>query len=314
MTKPTPMETQPSTMADRLLQAFELFNARAAQLKATYRRLSQRLHRLDRQLVSENRRLTEAWRRQVQAQRAHRIDAMGELAVRMAQDLRNPLGSLELFASLLQQEVDQDAETAAFVAHILSGVKNLNHIIANMLLFTKRPTPRLALLEPQPLLDASLVFAGHLVRHQHLRIQRDFGADGATIAADAELVKQVFLNLVLNAIQAMPAGGVLTLTTRRQGGTLEVQVSDTGMGIAPEIVEHVFDPFFTTKERAMGLGLTLVHNIVEAHHGTIQIDSTPGRGTAVILSFPLASALAEPLQGTPPASNQENNPMESLAK
>jgi signal transduction histidine kinase len=314
------MDNQPSTTADKLLQAFQLFDARTAQLQRTYRRLSQRLYRLNRRLVSENRRLTEEWQRQVQVQRTQRIGAMGELVVKMAQDLRNTLGGMELFASLLQQDLNQDSEMVALVAHILSGVRSLNHIISNMLLFTKRPTPRLGLVDPHPLLEASLVFAEHLVRYQHLHIQKDFGAEGATLEADAELGKQVFLNLILNAIQAMPDGGTLSLTTRCHSGTLEVQVSDTGTGIAPEIIEHIFDPFFTTKEAAVGLGLTLVHNIVEAHRGAIQVNSVPGRGTTMILSFPLASATAEQLWGNSPASGQEqdlpdaNSDRDSLAK
>jgi signal transduction histidine kinase len=313
-TKPTPMENQPSTTADKLLQAFQLFNTRAAQLQQTYRRLSKRLYRLNRCLVSENRRLTEERHQQVQVQRTRRIDALGDLAVKMAQELRNPLGSMELFASLLQQDLDQDAETAALVAHLLSGVRTLNHIISNTLLFTIRPTPRLAVVDPHPVLAASLVFAEHLVRHQHLRLLKDFSAEGATINADAELVKQVFLNLILNAIQAMPEGGTLMLMTRCQACTFEVQISDTGTGIAPEILEHIFNPFFTTKEQAVGLGLTLVHNIVEAHGGTLQVDSTLGRGTTMTLSFPLASATAERPQENSPASEQENSRTDLLTK
>jgi signal transduction histidine kinase len=233
------------------------------------------------------------------------------MAIKIAQELRNPLGSMELFASLLEQDLDQDAETVPLAVHILSGIKSLNHIISNMLLFTKRPMPRLAPIDPHSLLEASLVFADHLVRHQHLRIQKEFGAAGATIEADAELVKQVFLNLILNAIQAMPHGGTLRLTTSCQDGTLEVQVSDTGMGIAPEIIEHIFNPFFTTKERAVGLGLTLVHNIVEAHCGAMQVHSPPGRGTTVQLSFPLASATAEPWRESSPVSDHTQKPQDT---
>jgi len=290
------MTNQPSIVADKLRQAFQLFNERMAQFKQVYRRFSKRLYQFNRRLVSENRHLQEALQRQVQHQRAQRIDAMGEMAVKIAQELRNPLGSMELFASLLQQELDQDAEAAALVAHILSGVKNLDHVISNLLLFTKPPTPRLASVDPHLLLEASLVFVEHLVRHQHLRIQEDFGAVGLGIEAAAEWVKQVFLNLILNAIQAMPEGGTLALTTRSQSGMLDVQVSDTGTGIVPAIIEHIFKPFFTTKERAMGLGLTLVHNIVAAHRGAIQVHRAPERATAVILSFPLASVATERLR------------------
>jgi signal transduction histidine kinase len=136
------------------------------------------------------------------------------------------------------------------------------------------------------------VFANHLVRHHHLRLHKHFAATGVTIHADVELLKQVFLHLILNAIQAMPNGGALTLATRSYGNAFELQISDTGVGMSSQVIEKIFYPFFTTKERGTGLGLTMVHNAVQAHRGTIHLASTEGKGTTFILALPLGSTTA----------------------
>jgi PAS domain S-box-containing protein len=224
---------------------------------------------------------------QDQAQRTSRLDAMEEMATSISQQVRNTLGSMELFASLLKQEVSQDGEQERLVDHLLTGIKSLNQTIANLLLFTKCPKPRLAPVDPHQLLEDSLTFASHLVRHQHLRVQRHFEAQGVMIEVDAALLKQVLLNIALNAIQAMPEGGVLTLGTQLDQRSFQLQIRDTGIGIASAVIEKIFNPFFSTKEGATGLGLTLVHNIVKAHGGTMHVDSIQGQGTTVRIVLPL---------------------------
>jgi signal transduction histidine kinase len=231
--------------------------------------------------------VTEEKHRADQTQRTNRLDAMAEMATNISQQVRNTLGSMELFASLLKQEVAQHDEPERLVEHLLSGIKNLNQTVSNLLLFTKHPRLRLAPADPHQLLEDSLTFASQLVRHQHLRVEKYFEAQGIMLQADAALLKQVFLNLTLNAIQAMPEGGTLTLGTRLEQGSLQLHIHDTGTGIAPEVTEKIFNPFFSTKAGATGLGLTMVHNIVKAHSGTIHVHSTQGQGTTFILGLPL---------------------------
>jgi len=120
-----------------------------------------------------------------QVHRTNRLAAMGEMAASIAHEVRNPLGGIELFASQLKQELAREPAKQTLVEHILSGVKNLNRTISNMLLFTKSPAPRFEPVDPHQLLEASLVFASHLVRYQHLRLQKNFGAAGVTVYADA---------------------------------------------------------------------------------------------------------------------------------
>jgi signal transduction histidine kinase len=224
-----------------------------------------------------------------QTQLAKWLSAMGEMVDSIVQAVRNPLGIMELFASLLKPELAGDAERVVMAEHILSGMKSLNQNISNLLLYTKCPIPRLVTVDPHQLLKDSLVFANHLVRHHHLSLYKHFVAKGMIIHADAELLKQVFLNLILNAIQAMPNGGALTLATRSYGNVFELQISETGVGMSPQVIENIFNPFFTTKERSTGLGLTMGHNAVQAHKGTIHMVSTEGKGSTFILALPLGS-------------------------
>ncbi|MBI3328085.1 MAG: hypothetical protein HYZ81_15460 [Nitrospinae bacterium] len=278
-------------VADMLIQAFQHFNERTAQLKQSYRRLEQRIRELKRELEWKNHQLAEHLREkealEEQVQRTNRLAAMGEMAASIAHEVRNPLGSIELFAALLKQELEQDGGKRTLVEHILSGVKSLNRTISNMLLFTKSLAARFEPVDPHQVLEASLVFASHVLRHHRLRLQKSFGADGVTVCADPELLKQVFLNLILNAIQAMPEGGTLTLATRLDQHVLEVKVGDTGVGMSAEVTEKIFNPFFSTKDGGTGLGLTIVHNIVEAHNGVIHVVSTRGKGTTFTILLPL---------------------------
>jgi signal transduction histidine kinase len=125
--------------------------------------------------------------------------------------------------------------------------------------------------------------AGHEVH-----IQTAFDTELDAVAGDEGQLAQVVLNLVINALQAMPGGGSLTLTTRRENGWAELMVTDTGEGIPQELVPQIFDPYFTTRQTGSGLGLAIAHRIVEGNHGTIDVESKAGEGTTMIVRLPLA--------------------------
>lgn len=211
-----------------------------------------------------------------QTQRAVWMSAMGERAAGIAQEVSNALGSMELSASLLKHELAGDAERSIMAEHILSGVKSLNQSISNMLLFTKCPIPRFAAVDLHQLLEDPLVFPNHPVRHHHLRWHKRFEVKRVTIHADAALLKQVFPNLILDALQAMPEGGDLTLATRAHSNACKGRIGETGAGMPPHVIENIFNPFAMTKERGTRLGLTIIHSIVEAPQGTIHVVSTEG--------------------------------------
>ncbi len=237
-----------------------------------------------------------------QAQRTGRLSAMGEMAARVAHEIRNPLGSIELFASLLRRELDGDRRRLA--EHLIDGVKTLNTILTNLLYFFRGPLEAVRIeMDLHRFLSDFLAEMTHVIEKKRVIIRKDFSREAFTLQGDPELLKQLFLNLLLNAIQAMPDGGEIRISTRLireqvdilrpkftdspPAGFLEVRVSDLGSGIPKKIQSRIFDPFFTTRDRGAGLGLAAAQNIMEAHGGMITVASGKQQGATFLLTFPL---------------------------
>lgn len=229
--------------------------------------------------------------------KSDRLTAMGQMAAQIAHEIRNPLGSIELFASVLERDLEDFAELREIAGHISSGVNSINTIISNLLLFIKpNQKPRMQALDVHEPLKDSLFFADRIFEaNDGIAVHTHFHPDSLVINGDSELIKQITLNLILNAIQAMPDGGDLKISTRkikRNGaGFAEIQFADTGCGISETDQNKIFDPFFTTKTRGTGLGLTIVENITRIHGGEIDIQSTEAKGTECIIILPLETHL-----------------------
>ncbi|MBI3814703.1 MAG: hypothetical protein HY279_09625 [Nitrospinae bacterium] len=245
-------------------------------------------------------------RQKEQAERNSRLTAMGEMAARIAHEIRNPLGSIELFASILQREI-ADENQKRLVNHISSGVKNLNHVISNLLTFTRQPKPVFKEIDLHKFLDNLLQFGEFLMDKNNIRLEREYYPSLLSAPGDEELLKQVFLNIIRNAVQAMHEGGVLKVKTgvgekgrndkpphldrrafptRCGGKYIEIKVSDTGAGIAKDNLDKIFNPFFTTRDKGTGLGLAIVHTIIESHNGIIEVESDVGKGTTFTILLP----------------------------
>ncbi|MBW2515586.1 MAG: PAS domain S-box protein [Deltaproteobacteria bacterium] len=232
---------------------------------------------------------------EMQAKRTGRLAAMGEMAARIAHEIRNPLGSIELFSTMLIDDLQEFEEQKTLAQHISAGVKSINNIVSNLLLFI-RPDQQLdeQVFDVHEALKDSLFFAGHLLDGQdEIDVQTRLTAETLFIKGDLELLKQVFLNLILNAIQAMAGGGQLHISSYKTGsnpdtGLAEVHLVDNGCGIARADMSRIFDPFYTTRKRGTGLGLTIVHNILKLHGGGIDITSS-AEGTKCIVTLPLWS-------------------------
>ena len=239
--------------------------------------------------------ITEIKRLEIQANRNNRLAAMGEMAAKMAHEIRNPLGSIELFVSVLKKGLDSDKEHRKIAEHISSGVRSINGIISNLLMFIRpHHKAHFKVFDIHEPLQDSLFFSSHLLENNEgIEVKTNCSVDPLMVEGDGELLKQVFLNLILNAIQAMSSCGRLDISTReikkKGSGTwyAEIRFADTGIGIPRDNMKSIFDPFFTTKKRGTGLGLSIVHNIVESHNGTIEIESKEGSGTACIITLPL---------------------------
>ncbi|MBN2319549.1 MAG: PAS domain-containing protein [Acidobacteria bacterium] len=233
--------------------------------------------------------ITEMKALQEQNKRVERLSAMGEMAVELAHEIRNPLGSVELFASLLEKEVSGDLKRWA--ENIRIGSRSLNNIVSNMLHFANPLSPAFAEVDIHRIIQDVLAFTHPIMNQRKVRILKQLKADQPVLCADSELIKQMMLNLIMNAMNAMPSEGSLLVQTKNikqehdSGRGLEVKIQDSGIGIPPENLNRIFDPFFTTNKKGTGLGLSVVHRIVEQHSGTIRVSSEINHGTTFIISF-----------------------------
>lgn len=239
--------------------------------------------------------ITELKRLEEEAERNDRLRAMGEMAAGIAHEIRNPLASIELFASVLKKDSRGDAEKQKLADHIINGVRNMDRTISSLLLFAKSPEPSRAQCDINTLLGGLLADPANLLVPDNVRVVCEFENGGMVANADEQLLRQVFLNFLRNAVQAMPDGGTLHLKTERRQAdpgdtchrhTIATTIADTGVGIATHDQKHIFNPFFSTKDKGTGLGLAIAHNIIKAHHGTIDVESRPGAGTTFTVTIP----------------------------
>jgi signal transduction histidine kinase len=236
--------------------------------------------------ISDVRRLEE------RVQRRDRLAAMGEMVGRIAHEIRNPLGSVELFASMLRKDLAHDPAKRQYAEHISVAVQAMDRLLANLLTYTKPDCSRADRHALRPLLEEVLMLAAHEISKRQIETQLDIEPNSSTVWCDAGQLKQALLNVCVNAAQAMQIGGVLTIRAGREAvsaddpSPLRIAVSDTGPGIDPAHVSRVFDPFFTTRDEGTGLGLAIVHAIVEAHQGRVEIESRLGHGSTVTIVLP----------------------------
>nr|CAJ31152.1 histidine protein kinase [uncultured sulfate-reducing bacterium] len=234
------------------------------------------------------------------SQLAHteKMAAVGTLAAGVAHEVRNPLAGV--LASLENMRANPDDREMAerYVDLIEDGLQRIEHTVRTLLDFSREQEISLEPTSINHSLRHVAELAAYKIRKAGVEVVFDLAEPGtAQVMADHFQMEQLFLNLVLNAVEAMPEGGVLTLRTRVKWGKVEVAVEDTGVGIAEDVRDRIFDPFFTTREvgAGTGLGLAVSHSIVGAHRGTIKVESTPGRGSVFHVSF---DAMARPTEET----------------
>ena len=221
-------------------------------------------------------------------------ERMEMLARGLAHELRNPLNAINAHLQLLQEDIsarmdeEKGREYLERVEKIKGEVQRLNRILNDFLRYTKLPKPELSLIDLRPVVEEVLDFIEPESKRMGIDLVRDL-SPVPKVTADPSQVKQALLNLILNAHEAMPEGGKLTVSLKPDGEFVRVEVTDSGMGMPEEILDKVFKPFFSTKKDGTGLGLTLVKRIMEEHDGKIEIDSRQGQGTTVSLLFPISA-------------------------
>lgn len=226
---------------------------------------------------------------QAEVVRHERLAALGELAAVMAHEVRNPLGVIFNSLTSLRKRTTSDSETALLLGIVGEEADRLNRIVGDLLDFARPYEAERAPIELEPII-ASAVEAASSATNAQVKVVTEFAQELPRFVVDGHLVRQAVVNLVVNAIQAMPKGGTVTVRVsaeKKNGSSLaRIEVADEGVGISPATEKHIFQPFFTTKATGTGLGLAVVKRIVDAHHGEISVRSGAGVGTTFTVTLP----------------------------
>jgi two-component system, NtrC family, sensor histidine kinase HydH len=223
--------------------------------------------------------------------RAERLYALGEMSAGLAHEIRNPLASIEGAVTVLQRDGSSEERRREFLDIIQKESRRLNRLLTDFLNFARPPEPDLKMVEIDDLWGSVINLARHADGAGGLEFRKDIQPGVSRVACDPDQMKQVLLNLIMNAVQAMPEGGTVVLAVRQDDAKINIDVEDQGTGIHEDDVERVFDPFFTTKETGTGLGLSVAHQIVSQHGGGLTILRNASRGVTVRISLPLRTSL-----------------------
>ncbi len=249
--------TQPGDIGE-IARLMRTFNQATENLARSYQRIGE----LQREVAEKDRQLS----------RKTRLEMLGRMAAGLAHEIRNPLGGIQLYAGMLRRDLAGDPDKVRTLDRILAAVSGLEKLVEDMLTYGRDLEPRRAPAPLSALVDEAVDLARGALEERALRVAR--ARDGASVEVDAEMIRRVFLNLILNAAQAMEPGGTLAIAASGRS----VSFSDTGAGISADLLDKLFTPFLTSKAKGTGLGLAIAQKIVEAHGGAIEARNNPDRG------------------------------------
>lgn len=287
-----------TTMTHRERELAAIINA--------YNEVTERLKESHEALRSEVARLSdEVARKNLELARRERLSALGEMAAGLAHEIRNPLGGIQMYVSLLARDLTQDQLTVA--EKISKGVRALDDLVGEVLVFAGDGEPQLSRVRLKEIVSQAMEFA-EVKRDAHdvqVAVARAV-ADVELLVDEGQLLRAV-LNLLMNAIEAAPEGGHVWIDceVESEEGMGLITVSDDGEGIEQDMLERVFNPFFTTKDQGTGLGLAIVHRIAEAHGGRVSAGPRKGGGATFTLTLPLYVESQSTEQSAPSYAMQE---------
>jgi signal transduction histidine kinase len=242
---------------------------------------------LEAKQVEEQRR-----RLQEQLRHADRLATIGQLAAGVTHEINEPLAGILGLAQLIANDPDLPEQAQRDNQRIIDSALYAREIVRKLMLFARQTPPSFTSIDVNEVVREGLFFLENRCAKEGIRLRRSLEESLPAVQGDPGQLTQALVNLVVNSIHATPQGGLIEVSTRRNDGQIVLAVSDTGSGMAEEILTQVFVPFFTTKDidKGTGLGLAVVSGIVEAHHGTIEVSSEVGRGTLFTIRLPPASA------------------------
>ena len=220
---------------------------------------------------------------------SERMASLGTMIASVSHEIKNPLGIIRSTSDLLEKKIRQYDPENQLASVIGEESVRLNRIVTEFLDFARPQVVQYQPVELEKLLEKNLQFLEPEIQNKGVTVTKSFSPSARPLSADPDLLYRAFLNIFLNALQAMPEGGTLSLAVRHHPQEVEVEISDTGSGLSPEALEKAFDPFFTTKEKGSGLGLAIVKNTIEAHQGRIRLENGAHGGVAVRIVLPRAT-------------------------
>lgn len=233
-----------------------------------------------------------------QMERADRLAAVGEMSTGIAHEIKNPLAGISGAISVLADDYEVNDPRREIVNKVLEQITRLDKTATDLLAFGKPGTPEFSYVDINELLRKTLFFVAQHPEARNVERTLELTRELPPVWVDIKQIQQVFFNIIINAIQAMPEGGLLTLTTdlvKHNGSDfVQVMISDTGKGIAPEVLEKIFIPFFTTKTQGTGLGLPICRQLIEHNHGSIDVESELDHGTTFSILLPAAALSGDP--------------------
>jgi two-component system NtrC family sensor kinase len=250
------------------------------------KKIYQQLEKSHKELQLSHQELEQA---QTQLIRNEKLAALGQLSAGVAHEINNPLGTITIYSHLLLKALEPEDPRREDVALIVSEANRAKEIVQGLLSFARETKLRPGPTDVNEVLEDVLTLVVNQSLFHNIKIAKSFSPGIPTLIADGTQLKQVFLNIILNAAQAMEGKGKLSIATFVEKDRVKVKIGDTGPGIPPEIVGRLFSPFFTTKEKGTGLGLAISYGIMERHGGTIDVQTKLGKGTTFIVSLPISA-------------------------
>jgi signal transduction histidine kinase len=284
------------TVAAKRIESGDLQHRVAIQREDEIGSLAKAFDQMVERLMQREKELKES---QNTLRRADRLSSLGLLTAGLAHEIRNPLVAIRTFTQLLPERYDDAEFREGFQGLALKEVDRICGLINDLLSFARPSRPNVAEESINDVIDGIARILETEAKEKGVEITKDFALNLPRVWIDREQMKQVFMNLILNAIQAMGEGGSLFISTRltsrndtgNSGQFVQVEVRDTGVGIPPENIDHIFDPFFTSKEEGSGLGLSISHQIVQEHGGYVTVESKVGVGTTFLINLPIGKPI-----------------------
>jgi signal transduction histidine kinase len=279
------MQKSQDELISELAIVMERFLAQGSELELAYKALEMQTEQLKKM--------------QEEVNQSRVLSALGEMAATVAHEIRNPLGGIGGYASLLARSIPPEDPKRKYVDKIIGGISSLNKIVGNLLAYTRKTNLQKQNTDLVTWAEAILAHAEIEIEKEkkQLFLERNFPTESLNAEIDAERLQQVMLNLLMNAIQAIESEGKISVGISSNERFAEITVADTGNGIDSEHLKNIFTPFFTTKEQGTGLGLAIVKKIIDLHEGEITVESSIGKGTSFCIKIPLQSNNASPPSG-----------------